>query len=69
MSKEEWNLSDKIIYPNKGQVYITHLACKDVKEFIRRLKKEILGKQGLQEQDFWEICQELDKLAGEKLSK
>ena len=41
----------------------------DVKQFIRDLKKEIIGKQGILEDDYNEIITEIDKLAGKELKE
>jgi len=68
MKKEEFNLSEKIENCIMSGEELPFIKVKDVKEFIRLLKKEIIGKQGISEQDYVEIVDGIDKIAGEKLS-
>ncbi len=52
---------------NDKIIFILGLVEEQDKEFIKRLKEEILGKQGILEKDYFEIIKEIDKLAGDKL--
>lgn len=66
--KNEFNLSDRIIlnYPKgkKAEYYL--LKVEDVKEFIRLLK-EIFSIENSKTMTAFDIQEEIDKLAGEKL--
>ncbi len=56
----EWNLSDQIV-GSLDHKYA--FLCGDVREFIRLLKDDIIGCE------FPEICERIDKLAGESLTE
>ena len=59
--KEEFNLSENIYADG------TRLLVEDVKEFIKKLKEFIMITVPLEDLSIKEICEEIDKLAGEKL--
>lgn len=59
----KFNLSEYIMEANDYCSY-KWLDVLDVKEFIKQIKEEIIGKQGILEQDYNEICNEIDKLSG-----
>lgn len=60
MTDKEFNLSEKI-YQNGV------IPMRDIKEFIKRLKENCFNNEELQGCN-QEICREIDKLAGAKLS-
>jgi len=67
--KKEFNLSEKIVVAKNGELEVEgldYLWLKDVKEFIKLLKE--LGKHRLEnKRDFEMYCEDINKLAGEKL--
>lgn len=74
MIKNKFNLSKKIVdlkYPIKSEcptgMFCNYIHLVDVRNFIRLLKKEVIGKQGISEQDYVEILDGIDKLAGDIL--
>jgi len=66
---KEFNLSEKEVRAKgKGKVFMR----KDVKEFIRLLKEEIMawgGYDGNTDKMVEETIKDIDKLAGDKLTK
>jgi NAD-dependent DNA ligase len=64
--QEEFNLSEKMTDP-ADLFCINAIAEEDVKEFIRRLKKEICFRNSVldYEQEYW-VEKKIDKLAGDK---
>lgn len=63
----EWTLSDRIHTENASTAF-THIAARDVKEFIKLLKeahREWRGVMDLNGSD--SFADEIDKLAGEQL--
>jgi hypothetical protein len=68
--KEEFNLSAKEKTKIKGtdwsELEFTFYLEDDVKEFIRRLKKEF-GEMLINTSYLWKSAEIIDKLAGEKL--
>jgi hypothetical protein len=72
MKKEEFNLSEKIIRigdRKRMQVNCNCIYEEDVKEFIKRLKEELI--KNIEKSEYltpYDIIREtIDKLAGEKL--
>ena len=66
--KEEFNLSEKMKYLGTGRNSDDEIfKSKDVKEFIKKLKEFIMITVPLEDLSIKEICEEIDKLAGEKL--
>ena len=63
--KKEKTLSEKRILDK--EVPRVYYLEEDVKQFIKDLKKEVIGKQGILEQDYKEICVGIDNLAGGNL--
>ena len=75
---KEFNLSEKeLLKRYMDSLGIRALDIRNIifmieqkeKEFIRLLKKEVIGKQGILEEDYNIIIKEIDKLAGEKLGE
>ena len=65
---EEFNLSEKIREMFRlSDDNLKYLKIKDVKEFIKKLKEFIMITVPLEDLSIKEICEEIDKLAGEKL--
>ena len=69
---KEFNLSKRIFkhssYDKNGEeVEMLMINLYDVKEFVKLLKDEICEKQGISEEDYIEITDGINKLAGEKL--
>jgi hypothetical protein len=67
MTEEEFCLSDKAIFPREKSVtrFYPYIYLEDVKEFIKRLKKEIMNNPDILGKGMCEVI--IDKLAGEKL--
>ena len=71
MKEKEFNLSEKIWLGNEYNISIHEdfVKVKDIKEFIKRLKEELMPfliNSNVQVKETYQI---IDKLAGEKLSK
>lgn len=64
----EWNLSDEIEYVHeRGDDKDYVIPIEDVKEFIKRLKKELQEKQDVELQEHINCDSVIDKLAGSEL--
>jgi hypothetical protein len=60
----DFNLSEKIVNTDGEGYVVDWIRTKDVKEFIFQIKQVISNKA---KDKFFEITEEIDKLAGEKL--
>lgn len=67
MKEKEFNLSEKIICEDKEIEYEGEIKVEDVKEFIRRLKKEFETMPNTRLYAGIDIMELIDKLAGDKL--
>lgn len=67
MKSEQFNLSNKIEGCTCDTLGATMIDIKYIKRFIRLLKKEIIGKAGILEEEYVAIIDEIDKLAGNDL--
>ena len=67
---KEFNLSEKIVESGDREEQPDYIDVPDVKEFIRRLKEEIVLKEQHIEIDCKDVlCEEIDKLSGKELLK
>ena len=68
MKQEEFNLSENVLVCDKRTELTGNLyAEEDIKEFIKRLKEELMGFFKTDEYDYRKCEAILDKLVGDKL--